>query len=225
MQNLTDEDRRRIFEEEKAKLAAQRTLTGRSWVKFAVLLLLIALVIYGAWRLVTIRKEVTQTDERINQQSAETAKILNNVARNSSQPPFALDLEGQINRVKSEGSDSELLKRNIQQANSKITYELLKKNADKYAGEPWFFTGRILEIFEQGGHTESRISLDSWGSKPIWIAGDFTTDFVEKNQVFVVGYLAGNYSYTSQAGWKITIPALAARAILKPGEAAKLRGK
>jgi hypothetical protein len=55
------------------------------------------------------------------------------------------------------------------------------------------------------------------------VKANFATDFVEKDQVYVVGTLTGNYSYTSEAGWNITIPAIDAQAILKPNEAARIR--
>ncbi len=102
-----------------------------------------------------------------------------------------------------------------------ITYEHLKKNADKHAGKPWAFSGKILEITEKDGITEARIALDDWGNKVIYVAGPIETLFVEKNRVYVIGYLAGNYSYTSQANWKITVPALAVRAMIKPQDLAK----
>jgi hypothetical protein len=121
------------------------------------------------------------------------------------------------------GSGDEDLRQLIISADKSVTYEHLKKNAERYRGRPWAFTGTILEIFEDGSRTAARVSLDRWGSKPVWVTGDFTTEFVEKNQVYVVGHLAGSYSYTSQAGWGITIPALTANAMLKPAEANRLK--
>jgi len=112
---------------------------------------------------------------------------------------------------------------NIKAADKSITYEHLKKNADKYNGQAWSFTGKILEIQELEGKTVARIGTGSWGSKPVLVTAPFTTDFVEDNNVFIVGYLTGSYSYESQAGWNITIPSLTARAILKPADAAKLK--
>ena len=54
------------------------------------------------------------------------------------------------------------------------------------------------------------------------VTANFTTEFVDKDEVYVAGYLTGNYSYTSEAGWNITIPSIDARAILKPSEAARI---
>ncbi|MGI8556490.1 MAG: hypothetical protein ACR2LT_09075 [Pyrinomonadaceae bacterium] len=111
--------------------------------------------------------------------------------------------------------------KNIADVDKSITYEQLKKNADRYAGKPWACKGKILQIQERDGNTTALISLDGWGNKNVQVGGELTTDFVENNQVYVVGYLAGNYSYTSIANWQITIPLLAARAIMKPGEVSK----
>lgn len=128
-------------------------------------------------------------------------------------------------RLISEQGDEGALRENIRAADGSITYAHLKKNADRYAGRPWAFTGKILEISEVGGGTAARVSLDDWGTKPVWVVSAFETDFLEHDRVYVVGYLGGSYTYTSQAGWTITIPALMARAMLKPGEAAKLKSK
>jgi hypothetical protein len=126
------------------------------------------------------------------------------------------DLAGQVQRIVAEGTGDEQVRKNMADADKSVTYEHLKKNAERYAGRPWIFTGRILEISESQGGTMARMSLDDWGNKVIYVAAPLQTDFVEKNRVLVVGYLAGNYSYTSQANWNITIPAVAARAIMKP---------
>jgi hypothetical protein len=136
-------------------------------------------------------------------------------------PSFDADLAGQVKRIISEGTDDAAVRKNIADADRSVTYEHLKKNAARYAGRPWTFTGKILEISEVGGNTVARIALDDWGNKAIYVAGPFTTEFVEKNRVQVIGYLAGDYSYTSQANWNITIPAVAARAMVEPNKTGK----
>lgn len=134
---------------------------------------------------------------------------------------YSNDLSGQVERITDEGSDDSQIRQNIAGVDKSITYEHLKKNADKYAGKPWAARGKIIQIREADGETSALVSLDGWGNKNIWIVGNFSSDFVENNQVYVVGYLAGNYSYTSIANWQLTIPALAVRAMLKPGEVSK----
>jgi hypothetical protein len=217
MTNLTPEERQQVYEEERQRLKATRT----SWLKFLILLGLVAAVVYGVVKLISIQRQVVQTNARIAEQAEINAQLLKGVI--NSPPTFTPDLSGQLSRIQAEGNDISALKQNLQGVDPKITYELIKKNVDKYAAQPWSFTGRILEIFERDGQTQARISIDAWGTKPCWVVGNLTTDFVEKNQVTVVGYLAGSYSYTSQAGWNITIPAIAARAIVKPADAARLK--
>lgn len=134
---------------------------------------------------------------------------------------YTADLAGQVARITDEGVDETAVTKNVAEVDKAVTYEHLKKNADRYAGKAWSFTGKILEISETGGGTVARVSLDDWGNKAIYVAAPFSTEFVEKNRVHVIGYLAGNYSYTSQANWQITIPAVAARAIISPKNAPK----
>ncbi|HEX8565409.1 MAG TPA: hypothetical protein VF648_07030 [Pyrinomonadaceae bacterium] len=117
------------------------------------------------------------------------------------------------------------IRANVAEVDKSITYEHLKKNADRYSGKAWMFKGKILQVFEQNGQTGARVSLDDWGNKPVWVACNCTTDFVENDRVFVVGYLTGTYSYTSQANWEITIPALAARAILSSKDSVKYQAE
>lgn len=134
---------------------------------------------------------------------------------------YPITIAGQAERINAEGLTSEQISKNIAAVNKEITFEHLKKNSAKYAGKPWAVKGKILQIQEADGDTMARVSLDSWGNKVVWVVGNFTTDFIENNQVYAVGYLAGDYSYESQAGWNITIPALVARAIIKPQEVNK----
>ncbi len=136
-----------------------------------------------------------------------------------------LTIAGQASRINAEGLDDTQIRKNIAAVNKDVTYEHLKKNSTKYAGQAWDLRGKILQIQEVDGDTMARVALDNWGNKVVWVVGNFTTDFVEDNQIYAVGYLAGDYSYESQAGWNITIPALVARAIIKPGEAAKYQSQ
>jgi len=134
---------------------------------------------------------------------------------------YPLTIPGQAQRINAEGLTDEQISKNIAAVSKEITFEHLKKNSEKYAGKPWAVKGKILQIQEADGDTMARVALDDWGNKVVWVVGNFTTDFVENNQIYAVGYLAGDYSYESQAGWNISIPALVARAIIKPSELSK----
>jgi hypothetical protein len=106
---------------------------------------------------------------------------------------------------------------------SKITYRQITKNADSYQAQPWAFFGTIIQIQESGGKTSALVALDVLHDDVMKVRANFTTNFVEKDQVYVVGYLAGNYSYISEAGWNITVPAINASAMLTLSEAARIR--
>jgi hypothetical protein len=117
-------------------------------------------------------------------------------------------------------------------ANKGITYAHLKKNADRYTGKAYAFTGLIREI-EEGKIPDTNIPVTvgrvvfahTYQEDPVYFVAPFTTEFVEGNVVDMAGFLTGSFTYTSQAGWNITIPAIAARAIAKRGTFAKLRPK
>lgn len=100
--------------------------------------------------------------------------------------------------------------------NGKVTFPMLKKNADRYAGRPWEVRGaRIIEIAERNGVTIARLSVGGFDNI-LFVTGRFESDFVEGNRVDVVGFLAGNYSYQARIG-ELTIPALAAVPFFRAG--------
>ncbi len=111
----------------------------------------------------------------------------------------------------------------LREVNPQITYAHIKKNADRYSGQNWAFTGKVLEIQESGNYTIARIGIGAYGMDAIWIEAPFTTDFIEQKKVFVVGEIRGMKSYTSQAGWEITIPEIRAIAITTPAEGNKIK--
>lgn len=111
-------------------------------------------------------------------------------------------------------------------ANKNVTYQHLMKNAARYAGMPWKTQARILEIEELPGPvTVARISVDYFGNSAMYVFGRFDTDFVQHDAVDIMGYLADTFSYQSQAGWNITIPAMSMMTMTKLGGISKLRSQ
>jgi flagellar biosynthesis GTPase FlhF len=101
-------------------------------------------------------------------------------------------------------------------ANAKtIEYAQLKKNPDRHAGEYVKYTGEIIQILEGDDITNIRLAVtkDSYGydfNDLIFIEYPGYTDYVEGDIITVYGEIYGGYSYTSQAGWEITLPGLVA---------------
>jgi hypothetical protein len=102
------------------------------------------------------------------------------------------------------------------EAEGGLTYPMLTKNADRSAGRPWFImNAKIIEILEEGRTSVARVEMDP-GKNPIFVQWRYLTNFVAGDRVDVVGFWAGYRTYDARAG-KVTIPALAAAAVLKPG--------
>ncbi|WP_462406675.1 Slp family lipoprotein [Gracilibacillus sp. Marseille-QA3620] len=101
-------------------------------------------------------------------------------------------------------------------ANAKpIEYAQLKKNPDRYEGEYVKYYGQIVQIIEDDDYTNIRLAVtkDEFGynyDDIIFVEYDGLTDFVEDDEVTVYGTISGEYSYTSQAGWEISVPGLLA---------------
>lgn len=91
-----------------------------------------------------------------------------------------------------------------------IDYKQLDKNANKHAGKYVTYSGEIVQIMEDSGYTNIRLGLDEYNTDIIFIEYDNETEFVEGDEVTVYGEMVGNYSYESQAGWTIEVPAILA---------------
>lgn len=61
--------------------------------------------------------------------------------------------------------------------------------------------------------TNIRLALDDYGDQMLFIEFDDYTDFVEGDQITIYGEIFGAHTYTSQAGWDITLPAIVADSI------------
>jgi hypothetical protein len=136
----------------------------------------------------------------------------------------ALPYNRMLRRIESEGGASPgAIRVNIQAADKSVTYEHLKKNADRYSGTPWAFEGRIINIVEEKDlngedQTLALIAMGEDEAKLMWVIGSFTSEFIENNYVYVVGYIAGVIK--TKAG--SSVPALSARAMLRPREGAQV---
>jgi hypothetical protein len=222
---LSAEDRRRIYEEEKARIEASAASSAKSrrprtvlWVLSRVCAAL--LIALGLALLIYLAARNPADSKPSAGSSAPGAVPLSEASENE----FTADLAGQLRRIDHEGGESdEAILNNLEEVDNKVTYAHLEKNAGRYAGKAWAVQGKILQIFENNDGTQARIGFGSWNNDVIYAVGRFTTEFIENDRVYVIGYLAGNYSYESQAGWNITIPLLAARAMLRPAELQKIK--
>lgn len=103
-------------------------------------------------------------------------------------------------------------------ANSTIEFKHLNKGADRYAGEAVRFKGEIVQIQEDGEGSTIRLAVTqtSYGWSPndiIMLYYPEMTDFFTDDVVTVDGYVVGDYTYTSQAGWDITVPLINAEQV------------
>lgn len=70
---------------------------------------------------------------------------------------------------------------------------------------------------EDGNSTMMRIAVTYVGygfwnyDDVVYVTYEGTCDYVEEDVITVYGILTGEYSYTFQAGWDITIPSMEAK--------------
>lgn len=109
------------------------------------------------------------------------------------------------------------------QANPDITFAALERNAARFDTQVAVFRGKVLEIQDipNDGGSFLRLGLDSYGQRVIAVFTYLTPPdtVVRGRRVKVYGRMANTYSYTSQAGWNITIPRLNAVAVVGDADA------
>lgn len=148
---------------------------------------------------------------------------MRSLVRASAQPAWSGSIDNifgnPIISLRSEGILSWL---NMTVVRASPTFAEISKT-DRYAGISYRVTGRILQITESndGGVTTARVSLDEYGRQSFFVVGRFSSRFVEDDQIEVIGYLAKKHTYRSSAGWDVTVPALAAAAMIPAGATRK----
>lgn len=107
------------------------------------------------------------------------------------------------------------------QTDSSVTFAGLQRNAERFTGRPVLFRGTVLEINDiPTGGSFLRLGVGHYGADAIAV---FTYEtppetVVARSRVRVYGRMAGSYSYTSQAGWNITVPRLHAVAVVRDAD-------
>lgn len=136
----------------------------------------------------------------------------------------------QFKRIHAEGGASrEAIRQHLLAADKTVTFEQLQEDAARYEGTPWVFEGKIVDILWQekrgnGNYILADIIIGDDASKQLSVKGDFATDFVENDYVYVVGYTTGKSHprFGSNPHRYGNVPSLSARALLKPSEATQL---
>lgn len=98
-----------------------------------------------------------------------------------------------------------------------ISFKELEKNPDGHAGERVKYTGEVVQIMENYGVSSIRMDVASNFGDTIYVSYPGTTSAVEGSTITVYGVIDGSYTYTSQAGWDISLPKVNARYIVVGG--------
>lgn len=217
MENLTPEEKLRIYEEEKARLAAVNGKPSRlNLPRLAIPLILVGLALAVA--IILLVRWYHGQQERAARAVAGTTTAEKGQGESDQQSEDSDDLtiQGQLKRIQATGGTD--LKAVMDHWDQTYTmpmnsYKWIKKNPTAFAGYPIAWEGRVLQIGEEDGFTWARVKLGPTSDQAIYVECNCTTDAVDGTYVFMCGYMAKAYTYTSQAGWKITLPGYAARVI------------
>jgi len=103
-----------------------------------------------------------------------------------------------------------------------VPYGSLERGADTYAGQQVIFRGRVVEIHDRpNGGSWMRIATRGSYANIYWVESLVRAppSVTARASVLVVGKLAGTFTYQSQSGWNITLPAALAYAVIPASEA------
>lgn len=95
----------------------------------------------------------------------------------------------------------------------KINYKKWEKNSDNYYGNRTVVTGKVVQIMEDKDGGLIRLATDGEYDDIVGVVYSDSNDIVEDDYITVYGYVAHDYSYTSQANYEITIPCIDAKYI------------
>ncbi len=96
-------------------------------------------------------------------------------------------------------------------------YPNLNKNPEAFAGTRCRYRGKAVQVMESGGKTDIRMDITprgyGWWKDTIYVVYDGTTPAVEDSILVVYGEITGSHTYTSVAGFTITLPQIKAKYI------------
>ncbi len=99
----------------------------------------------------------------------------------------------------------------------RIDYDQLLKDPERFSGEKVVYTGKILQVREEGGSGFMllQVTCDEYGfcDDPIYVEYEDSTDSAEDDEVTVYGIVRGGYEYDTQAGGSNFVPSVEARYI------------
>lgn len=90
------------------------------------------------------------------------------------------------------------------------SFASLSRGTDAHIGERACYRGTVEEIHDVEGGAELRLALRAYGQDVVYVfVGNRPADsVVARSRVLACGIHMGSYTYTSQAGWQITLPLL-----------------
>ena len=92
------------------------------------------------------------------------------------------------------------------------SFASLSRGTDAHIGERACYRGTVEEIHDVDAGAELRLALRAYGQDVIYVfTGNRPAEsVVARSRVLVCGIHMGSFTYTSQAGWEITLPLLGA---------------
>jgi len=95
---------------------------------------------------------------------------------------------------------------NLENTYIPLNYKLIDKNPDSHKNEKYKISGRIVQIMEDASSTDIRLDVNDVYGDTVYIYYDGLTEYVEDDYITVYGVCEGKYTYTSSAGFQITLP-------------------
>lgn len=180
----------------------------------AIILLIVGVIMIGASSTPSEEAAASTTEEASNNEPELTPEEQKAAEEQKAKEEAEAQAQAEKEAKEEEAKAEQEAKEKRENAEP-IEYAQLEKNPDRYAGEYVKYQGQVVQIQEGDNMTSIRLAVtqDSYGYNSddiVYVEYDGYTDFVDDDIVTIYGEVYGSYSYTSQAGWEITIPAVIA---------------
>lgn len=122
-------------------------------------------------------------------------------------------------------ASSEAYEKSPESYQNGATYDQLARTPDDYEGDKIAFTGKVIQVMEDGGDTQLRLAVD--GDYDHVILVDVSEDvrggshILEDDLINAYGLSAGTITYESTMGGDITVPAMSAKIVEDKGTASE----
>ena len=185
---------------------------GKKQLKFTGISVVVMIAAFIGFGVTTDSTETTEGKEVTEKVEETTEEKAAREAKEAEEKALAEQKTKEEERLQAEQEKANRKQLAVKNA-SEITFPMLNKAADRYAGSPYYVKGEVVQALEEGNYTIMRVNMtqNSWGwTDTVWVEYADITDAVEGSIIEIYGEIIGSHTYDTTIGGSMTIPAILA---------------